>query len=169
MLQWKSKSNGWIYLEIFEYLIRMDTLLKWTNLSKVLDEIGKVASGNLLKSVKYQLEYDDRSISLELSLEEYWKYIEYGRKPGKYPPPDKILEWVRIKPIVPDERNGRLPTEKQLTFLISRKIAEEGIEPGNQLRDALRERRREFEDMIEEAITKDITQSLDIIFSELFS
>lgn len=159
----------------------MDGLLKWDNLRKVLETIGtetvdayrdnltrdnKEASGNLIDSVKYKVEYDEKSIWVELSLKDYWKWVENGRKPGKFPPPDAIMDWIRIKPVVPDERNGRLPTEKQLTFLISRKIAEEGIEPGNQLRDALTDRRKEFEAMIEEAITKDIKEGLDIIFSE---
>lgn len=155
--------------------------MQWRHLREVLADIGdlicseykdyltadgKIASGGLLESVNYRIDYDNRSISLSLSLADYWKYVENGRLPGKFPPPDKILEWIRIKPIVPDERNGKLPTEKQLAFLIGRKIAEEGIEAGNQLRNTLEDLNNTISERIEEAITKDIKEGLVLIFSE---
>ena len=62
-----------------------------------------------------------------------------------------------------------MPTERQLSFLIARKIAEQGIEPGYQLRDAQREMMDEFEDRIDEAIALDINEAIDIIFSSFFN
>ena len=95
--------------------------------------------------------------------------MENGRGPGKFPPPDKILEWIRIKPIIPDDRGGRLPTEQQLAFLIGRKIAEQGIEPGNQLHNAMDDIYPQFEERIDEAIALDINEAIDIIFSSFFN
>ena len=77
-----------------------------------------------------------------------------------------MLEYIRVKPIIPDERTGRIPDERQLAYLIGRKIATEGIEPGYQLRDTKERLFREFENRIEEAITQDITENITIIFSE---
>lgn len=127
---------------------------------------NKIATGELLNSVDYVIEKNDRAISVSLKLEDYWKWVEEGRKPGKFPPPDAILSWLRVKPIIPDERTGRIPDERQLAYLIGRKIATEGIEPGYQLRDTKERLFREFENRIEEAITQDITENITIIFSE---
>ena len=162
----------------------MEELIKWTNLQRVLGEFavelrnryqdnlirdGKIATGNLLNSVDYKVQYDDRAIWVELHLEDYYRWVENGRAPGKFPPPDKIMEWIRIKPIIPDDRGGRLPTEQQLAFLIGRKIAEEGIEPGNQLHNAMDDIYPQFEERIDEAIAQDVTDSIEIIFSSFFN
>lgn len=159
--------------------------MEWTNLYKVLNEYGealrnklqdeyikdnKIASGELLNSCEYVVEYDERQISVSLDLASWWKYVEYGRQPGKFPPPDKILEWIRIKPIIPREGvNGKLPTEKQLSYLIGRKIALEGIDAGNYLQMSVKEINDTFNEKIEEAITKDVNDNLTVIFSEYFS
>lgn len=159
--------------------------MEWNNLSQVLEDYAvtlrnrlqdsyiqddKVASGELLNSCEYIIEKDDRQIEVSLSLAEWWKFVEYGRKPGKFPPPDKIRDWVRIKPVVPREgSNGKLPTEQQLTYLISRKIALEGIEASNNLTRSVKEINEDFDERIMEAINKDIEENLDVIFSEYFT
>lgn len=65
-------------------------------------------------------------------MEDYFKWAENGRGPGKFPPIEKIKEWIRIKPVLPRQINSKLPTENQLAYLISRKIALEGTK-GNHL------------------------------------
>lgn len=162
----------------------MDALIKFENLQRVLGEFAvelrniyqdnlirdnKIATGNLLNSVDYKVQYDDRAIWVELHLEDYYKWVENGRAPGKFPPPDKIMEWIRVKPIIPDDRGGRLPTEQQLAFLIGRKIAEEGIEPGNQLHNAMDDIYHQFEEKIDEAIALDVNDAVDIILSSFFN
>lgn len=162
----------------------MEELIKFENLQRVLGEFAqelrnryqdnlirdnKIASGNLLNSIDYKVQYDDRAIWVELHLEDYYKWVENGRAPGKFPPPDKIMEWIRIKPIIPDDRGGKLPTEQQLAFLIGRKIAEEGIEPGNQLHNAMDGIYPQFEEKIDEAIALDINDAIEIIFSSFFN
>lgn len=162
----------------------MEELLKWEHLQQVLGEYGqalrneyqdnlirdgKIASGNLLNSVEYEVQFDNRAIWLQLKLEDYYKWVEEGRGPGKFPPPDKILEWIRIKPIIPDDRGtGKLPTEQQLSFLIGRKIAEEGIEPGKQLHKAIEDTWDRWEQKIDEAISLDVEETVDLISSSFF-
>lgn len=161
-----------------------EAIIKWDNLRRVLGEYGealrneyqdnlirdgKIATGELLNSVEYTVEADDRSITLSLKLQDYYKWVEEGRQPGRFPPVDKILEWIRVKPILPDERNGKLPTEQQLAFLIGRKIAEEGIEGGHQLARARTTLAEEWEAKIDEAIALDVKDALDVIFSAWFS
>lgn len=162
----------------------MDAIFKWDNLQMVLGEIGteirnlyqdklirddKIASGDLLNSIDYRVQYDDRSIWIELHLEDYYKWVENGREPGKFPPQEAILEWVKVKPVIPDGRNGDLPTEKELVFLISRKIAKQGIEPGFELRETMRDLNDSIEDRIDDAIARDVEAGLDILFSSFFN
>lgn len=156
----------------------------WENLSKVLEEYiievkaiyqdnlsteGKVASGDLLNNINYIIEKDDRQIEVSLKLEDYWKYVEYGREPGKFPPQDKIMEWIKVKPVLPRQINGKLPTPEQLSFLIGRKIAEEGIEPTNILEHSIETVNNRFEQKIMDAINDDISNMVDVVFSEYFN
>lgn len=153
----------------------------WENTKQILEQYAKelvrtykenlinddkVATGNLVNSINFIIENGANSISVSLSMEDYWKYVENGRKAGKFPPIDRILDWIRVKPVIPDERTGKLPTENQLAFLIARKIANEGIEPGNQLNDSRKQLYNEWMAKIEEAITKDVSENVDIIFSQ---
>lgn len=160
----------------------MEEIIRWYNLQQVLEEYAiklrntyqdklilsdRIASGDLLNSVDYIIESDNMSISVSLELAKYWRFVEYDTKPH-FPPMDKILEWIRIKPVIPDNRNGKLPTEKQLAFLVARKISQEGTKGSNDLHDAIKEINDEFRERIDEAITKDIQEGFTVIFSEFF-
>ena len=118
----------------------------------------KKASGNLIRSVKPLPAAEEESrITGSMELASYWKYIEFGRRPGKWPPMEKILRWIIEKPVIPrPDKKGRVPTEKQLSFLISRKIGLEGIKPGNQLEEAVRMVWPSAETTLSEAISKDL-------------
>lgn len=160
----------------------MIELIRFDNLEMVLNEYGKViqdlykrklleddkkASGALVSSVRYIYQKEDNKYDVSLQLEDYWKYVEYGRKAGKFPPVNKILEWIRIKPVLPyPNKDGRLPTENQLAFLISRSIAENGIEAGNQLEKTVDEIKDEFTLRLIDALDKDLRNAIDLIWKE---
>ncbi len=154
--------------------------MDFENLIKVLDDYARdvkklyednlkydnaVASGELLNSVKYLFEQNGSKYEVYLQLADYWKYVEYGRRSGKFPPVDKILNWIRVKPVIPRPFNGKLPTEQQLAFLISRKIAREGTKARNILELTLEEINQEYEEKIEEAFSKDIENEVNKILA----
>ena len=87
-----------------------------------LEENGTNASGKLSQSLQYIISKEGQDFEVKISLEDYWKYVEKGTQ-AHWPPRDKIVEWIRTKPIIPEERNGKLPTVEQLAFLISRAMA----------------------------------------------
>ena len=125
--------------------------------------------GKLLDSIRYIYTVNGKTFEISLNLAYYWRYVEYGRRPGKFPPPDKILEWIRIKPILPRPMaNGKLPTEKQLAYLIGRKIAEKGIEAGKQLQDTIDEINNKYLVRIYNAIDKDV-ENIAIVILNNFS
>ena len=83
-------------------------------------------AGGRLQSFTTEIEINDEHFKVYFNLEDYWKYVEYGRNPGKMPPISVIENWIRIKPIVPNPINGKVPDTRQLAFLISRHIGEYG-------------------------------------------
>lgn len=128
----------------------------------------RVASGNLINSIHYQLDFQDTVFTISLNLEDYWKYIEYGTKPH-FPPVDKILEWIKIKPVLPyPNKNGKLPTPNQLAYLIGRKISEVGTKGSQDLEDTLENLNRDYEQLISEALAKDVDEYIDYIFTFLY-
>lgn len=147
--------------------------IKWTKLTEVLNEFADTfiqiardnlqanqsnASYNLYNSLEKIIEVGEDHYSVKISLADYWKWSENGRGPGKYPPPDAIRSWIEVKPVVPQaDMNGRTPTVEQLTFLISRKIAEEGTNPQPFFEPAKEEAIRQFEDRISYAIEEDVS------------
>ena len=156
--------------------------MEWKNLKEALETYGQVledtyreeiartgafASGRLFDSIHHIVTVEDHTIDLSLSLEDYWKWVDEGRGPGKFPPLQKIEEWIRIKPVAPyPDARGRIPSNQQLAFLIGRKIAEEGTE-GKHLLDISIESTQDWIALIEEAIDLDIEEELDEILKLL--
>lgn len=161
-----------------------DTLISFDNLERVLKEYGQLvqdlykialtdsdrrASNELINSVRYIYTSGSNKWEISLNLQDYWYYVEYGRRPGKFPPVDKILEWIRVKPILPyPDSNGKLPTEKQLAFLIGRKISEEGYEGSHDLERTLEMVNAEYEEKIMEALDKDLDEGFGLILHQTF-
>ena len=124
-----------------------------------LNEGGSNATGLLGNSLSTTVNAEDGIYEVVLNIQEYWKYLEYGRLPGSFPNIDAIRKWIQVKPVLPTpDRNGKIPTIEQLTFLISRKIAEKGIEPRYYLNNTLDEI-----DLtpLEEGITRSLAKQLD--------
>lgn len=93
---------------------------------EVLTDNDHIASRALYDSIRTEVKVGDDSFEVTMTLKDYWKYVEYDTKPH-FPPMDAILKWIQIKPVIPRPgANGRIPTEKQLAFLIARKISIEG-------------------------------------------
>ncbi len=123
----------------------------------------KRSSGNLIRSIQpVNSEMEGSRITGAMSLASYWKYVENGRRAGKWPPYDAILRWVTEKPVIPRAgKGGRIPTDKQLAFLIQRKIGLEGIKPGNQLAEAQRLAWPRYESVIQDAVGRDLGVAVD--------
>lgn len=140
--------------------------MKWTNLKNTMEDYRKfletVTKENtkhyeLSNNIKFNLQVNDTVFEIEFQAPEYWKYANYGRSPGKFPPPDKIEDWIIRRKITPyPTRSGKTPTRRQLTYLISRKIAREGFKGSGFLEKSLEEQQDYWEDRIKEAISKDI-------------
>lgn len=126
-----------------------------------LEASGRRATGDLISSVNTKVTVNEQSFEILLSLEDYWKYVEEGTRPH-FPPVSKILEWVKVKRILPTPMpNGKLPTEQQLAWMIAKKIDRVGTEGTPDLENTLNE--VDYNAIIEEALDADILECLDEI------
>ena len=169
-------------------------LISFENLQKVLTEYGKevtaqyrsnllemrytkgsnpvltnrIASGELYNTVRSKLQVNGQMYEVVLSLADYWEYVENGRPPGKFPPTSKILEWITVKPVIPRPDDfGRIPTPKQLAFLIGRKIANDGSEGSHELKNANDSTLQKWQDRIVNALALDVSSYLQKIVIEV--
>lgn len=66
---------------------------------------------------------------LFINMADYATFVDKGRSAGKFPPLDAIREWIKRKGIEMEDGTGDLERDaKSLSYLIGRKISEEGIE-----------------------------------------
>lgn len=152
--------------------------MEFTNVVQFLNDFGKeladkykrnlvnddaIDTSKLLNSIKYIFNNNNTSFEISMEMAEYWKYVESGRKSGKFPPISAIREWVKVKPVIPRPYNGKLPTENQLAFLIARSISKKGIRPRPIFNDSLDDVMRDFENGLEDAFTKDVEAEMDKI------
>lgn len=136
---------------------------------KNLVESDRLATENLLNSIETEVVRDGSAYLVTMTLEDYWKYVEYDTKPH-WPPPAALLKWITVKPVLPHpDKNGRLPKPEQLAYLIGRKINEEGTKGSFDLTDAVTNCNRKYEQLIAEALAKDLGEGFHAMILEMLS
>jgi hypothetical protein len=130
-------------------------------------EAEHIANGELYRTLSYAVSSKTSSWVVSISLADYWKYIENGRRAGaKYPPLDAIEKWINARQIIPHQmtlKSGKtvIPSIKQLSFLIARSISQKGIKPRPLFKKSFDAVKQEFLIKIEEAIVQDIKEGLE--------
>ena len=132
-----------------------------TNYKEHLEQHDRLASGDLLRSIHTEIEVKGTTYAVVLNLADYWKFVEEDTKPH-WPPKDAINRWIFIKPVIP-HGSPKPPTPEQLSFLIRRKIAEDGTEGTHDLRDTKADILPKYEDRILEALHRDTIEYIEKI------
>lgn len=128
-------------------------------------EAEQMNNGELYRTISYSVSTGTGGWVISVSLADYWKYVEYGRRPGKMPPVSAIENWINVKQIVPHSmtlKSGKtvIPTIPQLSFLIARSIGRRGIAPKPLFQKSFEAAKQQFMQVIKDAITQDIKESL---------
>ena len=119
-------------------------------------------TGSLADTASYMTKFNGRYLTISLNLQDYWKYVEDGTRPH-FPPIEDILQWIKVKPVLPRKRKGKLPTQKQLAYLISRKISKVGTKPQPFLKNTLSsfDLVGKIYDEVTELINKQLIEEID--------
>lgn len=109
--------------DLHKYLETIAKEAKAILMSVMASEKGvntKVGVNTLVDGRIFQeIETDVEDVELvNLLVNDYIQYIESGRRPGTYPPPNVIAEWC--------QRRG-IPSDNRTVYLICRSIYEKGI------------------------------------------
>lgn len=145
-----------IFANVEEVLGRLAEDLR-ENYKSALLQSDRVASRKLYQSVRTQVVFGLNSWDVQISLEDYWKYVENDTLPH-WPPRDKILQWILIKPVIPrPDARGKIPTPQQLSYLISRKIARFGTDGSHDLERTVEGMLPRYMEELSQALQKDAT------------
>lgn len=97
---------------------------------RVIDQLKADAASKSQKIPvsSFRWEVDDTEGTLYAA--DYFKYLIYGRGPGKAPPPDKMLAWVQANPDTLERAKQvfKYITESGLAYIVGQKIAREGTD-----------------------------------------
>lgn len=122
------------------------------------------ASGDSSKFT-YDFRIEDDIFTVSFDLVDYWWYIENGRGPGKMPPISDIEKWIDVKKIVRDSRNGKVPTTRQLAYVIARSIGEKGTSGTHALDKTI----QSSDDIVDALKSELVTSIREWVISELNS
>ena len=163
----------------------MDELIKFPNTQKVLEEYagfikeqykrnleanGHRATGKLIDSIHTEVKIGDVSMSVDMYLEDYYKYVEKGRNAGKRPPINAILDWVKVKLNLPTENEN-----KSAAFAIAKNMEKIGapsrdslpVEPTFDLKNAKETADANYWGRIEQALQQDLKDNFTSMMSLL--
>ena len=124
-------------------------------------------NGKLYKTLNYSISNEGIDWVVTIHLEDYWKYIEDGRRPGaKMPPVEAIKKWIEYKKILPRPiqlKSGKtvIPSTQQLAFVIARSIGKNGIKARPIARETVDQLNNEFVSILKSSIQRDIHQYLE--------
>lgn len=139
------------------------------------------ASGQLSESIRVTpVEFMGGVYSIEIAMEDYWKWVEAGRRPGKRPPISSIIKWIKDKQLRLDDRGttkrgykrqgtlisasrkkvimgGRKVSILEATaYKIAAKIGRVGTKATNFLSDAVDDHKNELVKEMAKALKKDV-------------
>lgn len=135
-----------------------------------LIQADAVASGALLNG-KWNIEQDDKHLALVFNLQDYWKTIEYGRKPtvnvGDGTLRQKIKQWIITKGIqIKPKGNGKVPSIDSVAYAITQKIHKEGYTAKHPLEKALNKNQALIQEFVDTAgkIYTDINAEINDLY-----
>lgn len=124
---------------------------------------NKIASGELYESI--QVSYNAEKKQITLTMAEYWKYVNDGRRPGKYVPLNSLLKWIKSRRLKGrNKKTGRFITNESFAWGINQNIKKFGIAPTYFYDKAFQTFEKNFENESLKALGLDI----DTFFNNLF-
>jgi hypothetical protein len=132
---------------------------------KQLKSADKIATGNLAKSVDYELIEALDSIAVNILSLDYMDVVDGGRRKGaKAPPTDVIVKWMKVRKIKGRDKRGRFIKDKSAAFLIARAIGKNGIKPTFVIKKSINKLKSLQQKLLTEAAVEDMTKMIQGVF-----
>jgi hypothetical protein len=128
-------------------------------LTKQLISADKVATGQLISSLDYEVLDTVNGLFLSIISEDYLINVDKGRRPGKRPPQKAIQKWIEARNI-----KFKKQTPNQTAFIIARSIGKKGIKPTNVLKKTQDAIFNNIQSLVSKGIQLDINEYLEKIF-----
>lgn len=104
-----------------------------TESRKNLTRKKKNVSGSLYRSLSYELTTGPSSIGFDFLMNEYGEWVDKGRKAGKFPPYQNILDWVKARRFqfreLDGKNKGKFKSYEETARAVWFKIKNKGIKP----------------------------------------
>ena len=139
-----------------------------SRLSQGLKDNNSDASGKLDESIKFNIKSQSKKLTFDLSMLDYFEFVDEGRKPGRMPPTRPILDWLKY-PNVKDKIgvSGLEDSKLQgLAFAIARKIGREGTKGTDFYTNVINSRLVTSD--LPKAMTQAIGDDIDAAMAEAF-
>jgi hypothetical protein len=132
-----------------------------TAIRETLMDKNKFATGKLYDSVQFDIQVEDKIVTLSIQAEDYFKYVDKGRSPGsKMPPVQSIMKWIEIRGIkprgIPKGKNTLVRQKESLAWAIAKSISRNGIPPRNILEPVLNQSKEKLNQDIGTVLAKSI-------------
>ena len=138
--------------------------------SQGLKDGNSEASGKLDSSIQFRPTRSSRAIGIDVSMEDYAKFVDEGRKAGRRPPTAPIEKWLTYQNVKSKLSLGELTdsARKGIAYQIAAKIGREGTKGNHFLTNVVKSTlvTRDLPLMIENSISDDIEAMLDEVFAK---
>lgn len=125
-------------------------------LVRKLISLNKVARGRLINSLNYKLRGGLTGLSIEFEGEDYIKFVNDGRRAGKFVPVNAIKDWCRAKGI-----------DEKFSYPINLKIKRVGIPPTKFIDEVFNDKKIEdYSKKIEDISGEKIEELIQTIFEQ---
>ncbi len=137
-----------------ENILKTSLLLLSDSIVSDMNSNNSNSSSKLASSLTVDTFGTAELVGGSLSGEDYWKFFDKGRKPGKMPPISPIEKWVKNKGI------------DVSAWAIAKSIAKKGTKGTNIFTDNIDRFEKELEKSAFDALFKDLDSELDKIIKD---
>jgi len=138
-------------------------------LRKNLAEKNAFASGNLEESIDINFKKASKGLEYNITMLDYWEFVDKGRKPGKRPPTSSIEKWLSYPNVRDKIRGGQndkpIDNIQSLAYIIAKKIGDKGTKGTDFFTDLVNS--RQVNQDLPKAIGDAMFEDLDLALTEV--
>jgi len=143
-------------------------------LARNLITLDKVATRKLIKSLDYKItEPKPDEYRLTLLAQNYFYWVDKGRKPGAPPPLKPLEDWARAKRLQFRSKKGRFLSYRQTAFIVQRSLtakpkgAGKIIKPTNVLKNTIADMLKEKKMLLQAGFKGDLETLINETFQDI--